>query len=224
MGAGVIDVVRHDEVVVGVAHMANHRQFVLQAVDDRGGGGVAVETAHTGAAQLLQIGVAVPAGGVKGGEFYLSEFQLNLTPLSDAQGILHRVGGEEGCHLGGGFEVEFLGFKVEGVGVGEGGAGLDAAQHPLHLGVLLVDVVGIVGTHQRDIELPTQAGEHAVELLLFLEAVVLQLQIEVVGAKYRGVPLHQPSRGGKVRAGDGVGNFACQAGGEGDETLVMLLQ
>ena len=96
---------------------------------------------------MLQIGVAVSIGGVKGRELNLAEFNIHRTPLGNLDGVLHSVGavGEQGGHFLSGFQVEFLGFKVQGAGLIQGGGGLDAGEHLLHLGVVLFDVVDVVG-------------------------------------------------------------------------------
>ncbi len=55
----------------------------------------------------------------------------------------------------------------------------------LHLAVLLVEVVGVVGGHQRDARLPGKPDELRQNLLLLGDAVVLNFDIDNALAKKR---------------------------------------
>ena len=112
----------------------------------------------------------------------LAERELQLAHVRDALSVGHRVGiSRKQClHLLRGAQVEVPRLIAHPVGVVHGLARLDAQQHIVTLGVLLPQVVGVVGTHQRDTCLVVDAQQLPVHLRLVGDAVVLQLQIEAV--------------------------------------------
>ena len=63
------------------------------------------------------------------------------------------------------------------------GAGLHAEHHVVRVGVFAAEVVRVVGGDERDIEIALQAEEGLVNLLFLLEALVLNLEIEVAAAE-----------------------------------------
>ena len=53
----------------------------------------------------------------------------------------------------------------------------------MRLVIVLAQVVDVVGAHHRQAEIAGDAGQAAVDDLLLVEALVLQLEEEVVGAE-----------------------------------------
>ncbi len=50
------------------------------------------------------------------------------------------------------FEIKLIGGKAEAIGVGHGLAGLDAEQHFVGLGLVLIKIVTVIGGHQGQIK------------------------------------------------------------------------
>ena len=146
-----------------------------------------------------------------------------LAPLGDQQGVVAGLGqlAPDLAHLGRRLEVEVVGLELEPLRVGQGGAGLDAEQHRVRLGVLGAGVVQVVGGHQRQTEVlgePEQVGAHP---LLDRQVVVHQLAVVVLRAEDvaelrrrlpRRLVLAEPQPGVHLTAG---------ASGGGDQALAV---
>ena len=104
------------------------------------------------------------------------------------------------------------------VGSFHGLAGLDAEQHLMGAGVLTVQVVAVVGRHQRQLQLGRHLHQALVDHILFRDGVFLQFDIVAVGKQF-AVP---------AGGGDGIfhlaaaalhGHFTFEAGRHGNQTL-----
>jgi hypothetical protein len=112
-----------------------------------------------------------------------------LAGLRDLQGRVARLGelAEQLPHLLGRLDVELLGVELQAVRVGQDLAGLlDAQKHIVGSGLAALRVVGVVGGHQRDAQVPGQADQERVDRSLLGETVLLQLDIE--GPRAEQVP------------------------------------
>ena len=89
----------------------------------------------------------------------LAEGEVKLAPVGNALGVLHGVGitGEQLLHLLRGADVEILRLIAHAVLVVHGFSGLDAQQHVVALGVLLPEIVGVIGADQGNARLLVQA-------------------------------------------------------------------
>ena len=134
-----IDIVPHDEVVVGIPHGLNHADLVFQAVD------VGLRHVRTVAAlqavpaELFKVGLIIHAvRGFVVGDLGVTELKVKIALLGDLSriGTGFRHHGEQLVHLVCGLDVEFIGLEFHAVGILNGLAGLDAQQDALHLGVL----------------------------------------------------------------------------------------
>ena len=177
--------------------------------------------------QLPQIGGGVvPLRQLELRQVILAEGEVKPAAVSNALGVLHGVGitGEQLLHLLRGADVEILRLIAHTVLVVHGFSGLDAQQHVVALGVLLPEIVGVVGADQGNARLLVQAQQAPVHRGLLGNAVVLQLQIEVVPAQDllhgQGVFLGPLI----VAADQAAGNFSGQAGGKADKALRMPAQ
>ena len=154
------------------------------------------------------------------------EFKFDLAAVGNALCVFQRLrqGGEEGAHLVLGLQVELLRLKAHAVRVVERLAGLDAQQHILQLTVLAREIMRVVRRHERKARLLRDAQQAAVDLTLLRNAVVLQLQIEMLRAENAGklqriglgsviVPGAQPAR-----------DLARQTGRQSDQALAVLPQ
>ncbi|MCL4535757.1 MAG: hypothetical protein M1370_11445 [Bacteroidetes bacterium] len=131
---------------------------------------------------------------------------------------------EDPRHLFGTSQVEILGLHPHPVGIVHGGVGLDAEQDLLGVGVLLADVVDVVGGDHRNAHSAAQLQHAAVDLNLVGEAVVLDLQVVAVRAHQVAVEGGGPRRGVQVVPQDGASHLAGWAAGGDDQALVVLLE
>ena len=223
---GVAHEVGHDEEVVGEPHLFDHVQLVIQLLPVVRPA-AAVPLGEPLVAQLPQIGGRIVAlRQLELRQVVLAEGKLQLAHIRNALGVGHRVGipRKQRLHLLCGAQIEVPRLIAHPVGVVHGLARLDAQQHVVALGILFPQIVGIVGTHQRDARLAVDAQQLPVHLGLVGDAVVLQLQIEAVlpedvphgqGIFLRPVivAVHQPA-----------GYLSGQTRRQGDQPLGMLAQ
>ena len=104
-----------------------------------------------------------------------AERKFQLAHIRDALGIGHRlrIPGEQRLHLLCGAQIEILRLVAHPVGVVHGLARLDTQQYVVALGVFPPQIVGIVGTHQRDARLVVEAQKLPVHLGLVGNAMIL---------------------------------------------------
>ncbi len=156
----------------------------------------------------------------------LAELDLHVGPLRDQQRVVARlrVVDEELPHFFRGLQIELVGVELEPVRVVERRAGLDAQQRGVRLGVLLVGVVRVVGGEQPGVELARHLHELRVDVTLFGQTVVLELDEERVApedvletrrrvARRRVIALHEP-----------LAHEPAQAAARRDETLAVVLE
>ena len=220
------DEVRDDQEVAGVAHREDHAELVVEpGLELRGDGPVAaLEAALALLAQPALDRVPVRHREVRDAQ--LAKGQGDVGHLGDAPAVLDRVRlvREEGRHLGRGLDVELLGLELQAPGRVEVVAGPDAQQHVVGLGLLAPDVMQVVGHDQGQVDLRGQAQELLVEARLLGQAVVLQLEEEVVLAE--DVAVLAGDRAGQLPVLDleRLGHLAAEAGAEADEALAVLRQ
>ena len=104
--------------------------------------------------------------------------------LARASGTVAELGG----HLLRGFEIELVRGKTEPLGIRQGPAGLEAEQDLMGMGLLLVQVVAVIGGHHLDPQFPAKFPQSNVGAVLFLYAVFLQFEIEPVAEQVPAVP------------------------------------
>ena len=224
---GVVHEVGDDEEVVGEPHLLDHVLLVFQLIPVFVIVPIPLPVAVV--AELFQIGKAVvPLRQLEFRQVVLAEGELQIAHIGDPgrvlQGVLVDVGGKQGRHLLLAAEVEVPGLVAHPVLVVDGLAGLDAQQHVVGLRVLLPEVVGVVGAHHGQPRLLVEPEDALIHDLLVPDAVVLELQVEVVRAEdvrqLQGVvpgilvlPVPQPP-----------GDFAGQARGQGHQAAAVLPQ
>ena len=227
LALGIADEVGDDEEIVHEAHLPDHGHLILELLQilRRLVRIAAGEALH---AQLLEVGV--PVGGalreLELRQVIGAELELHLAEVGHPLGVLHRLGplGEEGAHLLLALHIKFFGLEPHPVRVVHRLAHLDAHEHVLGGGVLPGEVVGVVGGHQGDPRLLVEAGQTAEDRRVLWEAVVLDLQVVAVLPEERphlqGLPLGPLVVPRPQHPGDRPG----QAGGQGDEALMVLPQ
>ncbi len=106
-------------------------------------------------------------------------------PLGDPERVVARLGhvGEQLAHLLRGLQVVPVAVELEALGVAHQRAGLHAQQRVVGDGVVAVHVVAVVGGEQRRLEVLGDVEQLRVGAALLRDAVVLQLDEEVVAAE-----------------------------------------
>ena len=221
---GVVDEIVDDEVVVGVPHLADDADLIVKALAQLGRDMAGVTAFEAVAAELFKIDLVVQAvGGFEIRQLGLAEVEVKLALFGDFVRVFAGFGRhrEQIVHLVGAFDIEFVGLELHAVGVGDGLAGLDAQQDALHLGVLAPQIVRVVGSDKGDAGLARKADELRQHDVVFLQAVVLQLDIIVAGAEQVVVVQRRLFGALVIARKDGLRHFARKAGGQADEALVV---
>ena len=187
---GPVDEVGDDQEVAREPHLGDDADLEVGALADGVRDALRVAEAqplldlldHPGVLVLpLGAGEARHVGAVALGE-------LDVAALGDEQGVVaglrqtvaHRP---ELAHLGRRLDVVAVAVEPEPLGVGHDAAGRDAQQVLVGGGVLLVDVVRVVGGDRRDAEVLAQAQQPVADAGLDVEPVVHQLEEVVVPAE-----------------------------------------
>ncbi len=125
-------------------------------------------------------------------ENMLAERQPQIAFLGDFQRVTNRLGHmrKQRCHLLAALEEQLVRSDLQPLLIIHRLAGADADQHILNLGILLGQIVNVIRNHQLNIAFRRQSNQLRIDALLFRNAVILQLQIEVL-AKYLLIPLRR---------------------------------
>ena len=229
---GPVDKFLHNEEITGKAHFQNNIELVLEAfavalrVD-----AFAVRVFFQSFFQALfgqaaEFGLhAGPFWQLVDREVMVAEIQLHIAGFSNAHGVGQGFGhmGKGFFHLFDGFVVEFVRSEAHALGITHCGLGLDAEQHLMGVGVVGVEVVAVVGGHQRQAGGFGNLQQGVVDHVLFGQAVGLQLQIKIAGIDGSVFPgqtqglVHVPGQ-------DGAGNFAGDAGRKAGQALGVAAQ
>ena len=191
LALGVVDIIPDNEVVVGIAHRLDHADLIGQAVliglwDVR-----AVAALEAVPAELLEeLLIVHPVRGFVIWNFGVSKVEVEIALVRNFPGVgagfRHHC--EQIIHFIRRFDVEFVGLELHPVGILNGLAGLDAEQDALHLGVILPQIVGVVGGRHRDAGLPRQFDELGQDDRILFEAVVLQFDVVIALAEQLLIP------------------------------------
>ena len=167
-----------------------------------------------------------PVGHRVGGQLVVAEVEIEVAALGDLDGAGGgaRVVAEALFHLLGRLEVELVAAVLHALLVCEAALGLDAEQRVVRVGVLVAQVVDVVGGHGLEAGLlgePRQLGQ---QLALLGQAGVLQLDVHVLGAEELGEASDLGQRRRVVAVAQQHGRLAAHAPGERDEALVVAAQ
>ena len=222
-----IDIVPHDEVVVGITHRLDHADLVFQAVDVGLRHVRAIAALQAIPAELFKVGLIVHAvRGLVIRDLGVAELKVKIALLGDFSriGTGFRHHGEQLVHLVGGLDVEFIGLELHAVGILNGLAGLDAQQDALHLGVLFAQIMGVVGGCYGDARLPGKLDELRQNGSILLQAVILQFDVVILCTEQVPVPQRSRLCALVVPCQNGLRDLARQTGRKADQSLVVLLQ
>ena len=227
--AGVLDQVPHDQEVGREPHVGDDAELVVDPLTDLVGEHVAV----AGVGALLVVSLrrysssrqARRAGEVRAAPPCRTRCRRWPARRSTACCRRPRDRPENSWpHLGRRLEVELLGVELEPVRVVAGRARLDAEQRVVGLGVVLVDVVAVVGGQQRGADPLGDLDQLGVRLVLLGEAVVLQLDEEVVPAEDVLEPGGGLDGAVEVALEEPLADEAAEAAAGGDQALPVLLE
>ena len=120
----------------------------------------------------------------------LADGQLHIAHLGDVDrvrdGLWHF--GEDAAHFGLGLQVEFLRRILHAALIREAGAGLDAQHRVVRDVIRRIDVVDVVSGDDAEVEFRGELEEVGDDAFLLLEAMVHELDDEVLATK----DLHEP--------------------------------
>ena len=224
LAPGERDEVRDDQEIGRVAHLDDDAELVVEPFLEcrRDRPVAALEPRLALGAQPAFDRVAVRDREMRDAQ--LPERQLDVGHLGDAAAVEDRVVlvREEGRHLGCGLDVELVGFELQAARRVEVVARAHAQQHVVCLGLLLADVVKVVGDDQRETDLRGEPEQLAVEPCLLRDAMVLELEVEAVLAEDLLVLARDLASQLPVLDLERLGDLAAKARAEADEALAVL--
>ena len=225
------DNVPHHQEVVGETGVADDLQLVPQALHGIGRG-VGIAAPEALLADLGQVFVGVHAAGrLVAGQVGLAELQRHVAHIGDhagvGQGFPSDGGGQVGkylLHLIGALDVVGVILHSQPLFVADGGVGLDADVDVLQVGLVLVDVVSIVGHHQRELGILSEAQQSLVYLLQ-LRDVLMALEFQVIAVSEQfAIPAGGFDSAFIVAVGQQPWHLGGGAPGEADEAGAELFQ
>ena len=222
---GVVDEVLHDQEVVDEAHLPDDAQLVVHLLVHLGTLAVALEKALL--AELSQIARAalLALRQLEARQVIVAELKVEGAFFGDLRRVVRGLlpVGVERAHLRLVLEEELLRLELHAHGVVDGASHLDAHEHVLVIGVLPRDVMRVVGQHEGDARLAPDAVAAAGGHALLADAVVLDLQIEVL-AEDLAQPQRALLRSGVVVVDDLLLDLAGETAGETDQPLGMFFE
>ena len=212
---GIVDEVVDDEVIVRVPHRLDDIDLIGQTFLQRIGHLPGVTAFQSLPAELLKVGLILhTVRGLEIRQLCLAEGKRKVALLCDFicvfAGLRHHR--EQLVHLSGAFQIELISLKLHPIHIVDGLAGLDAEQDALHLGVLLRDIVGIVGCRHRDTGFPREADKLRQNDPVLLQTVILQFNVVVALAEKVPIPQRRLLGTVVIPCQNRSGNLACKAG------------
>ena len=182
--AGELDQVPGDQEVGREPHAVDDTELVVEPFGDVLGQGLAPAPPRPVVGEVAQV-VGVGGEPRREGELgqpWLAELDGDVGPLGDPQRVVagRRHLGEEPPHLPRALQVVLVAVELEAIGVAQQRPGLHAQQGVVGLGVVLVGVVRVVRGQQRGADLPCDLEQLRIGRTLLGDAVVLDLDEEVV--------------------------------------------
>ena len=228
----VFDEVPDHEEVAGEAHGLDDVDLALEAVLVLlrlvlARGGALEAPLQAGAHDLFEVrGEVLPLRHREVREVMAGDVERGVDALGDPHRVVDGLGvlREDPPHLLGALHVEVVGVELHPLLVAEGLAGADAEEDFVRERVVLREVVRVVRGDELEADLLAEARHHRHDLLLVGDAVVLDLEEEVLGAEdvlelQRGI-----ARLGVIASGEALGDFALEARREDDQPFAVLAE
>jgi len=234
----VADEIPDDEEVGGEPHLPDDAELVDDPVAHLGGEGVAVAAGGPLVDEPFEVGLlGLPGGDGKGGEEDATELEADVGPLGDEEGVVARprieVVGEEGAHLRRRLQVVVAPLEAEAGGVVDGRPRLDAEEDVVGVVLVAAGVVGVVRREEGGADAPGDLDEVGEDPALGGDAVVLDLDEEVVlpedvlvfpGRLEGGVEVPDRALVALLAGGVGgevLGDLPAEAPGRGDDAACV---
>lgn len=152
---------------------------------------------------------------------FIGEEEFDVAAFGDFDGVGDGVGlfGEEGFHFGGAFEVELIAGIAVAVRVGNKGAALEAGEHVVCFGMLLLDVVHVVGCYEGKSGFLGEGNEVSIGGFFVGFSVIHEFEEKVVGAEDVGIFKGKFFGAFEVFIAAGIVDFAAEVAGESDEAF-----
>ena len=154
-----------------------------------------------------------------------SKFDLHITSVRNPLGVLHSLPciGKEPLHLFFTFYIILAALITHAILIRQFFSGLDTKKNIMGFCILGISIVGVIGCHQRNGQLPAQLQKLRVDQLLLRDPVILQLQ-EIV-ALPKAVPVTDRRLSGLIDQPflDVPWNLSCQAGRKRNDPLMIGL-
>ena len=224
---GVVHEVPDDEEVGRETHLLDDGQLHLQALPHLGARVGTVATRQPFLAPIAQVGrLGVPLGHLEARQVKLAELHGDVASLGHFDRVRDRlwIAAERLPHLGFVLEEELLRGEAHALLFVQAGTGLDAQQHVVGAGIVFVEVVHVVGGHQRQIHPLGQLGQAGRHFGQLGYAGLLDLDVDVLAPEYGDQPFDLPFGLGEAALFQGFREPARRATGETDEPLGVLAQ
>ena len=224
--SGIAHKIGNDEKIVGKAHFLDHILLVGQ-LPAQCLAPLAVALTVALVAELLEVGKAVIAlGKLEFRQVILAEGEFDIAHFGDLSGVFNRLGilGKERRHFLRRAEVEVLRLVTHAVLVIHRFPGLNTQQNVVRVGVLLAQVVRVVRHNERQTRLLVQAQNALVDDRLLADAVILQLQVEMVRTEDLSERQRVFLRALIAAAAEPARDLAGKAGRQGDQPFAVLAQ
>jgi hypothetical protein len=237
--ARVLDEVPHDQEISRVVHLLDDAHFEVQTgfvlVEGRAEHSAQFEAPDRRLQTLLQalatdfLKVAVdrvPRRNRKFRKRIVHFVQLQVTALGKLHRAFHdlwRVR-EKLLHLRGRFHVELIGIEFEPLRIVDRRQRLYAQQDFMRVRVILAQIVAVVGGHQRNVQLFLQTEQVRLNLLLQLQALILNLEEEIPPAEDVLILRRRRARRLVLIRHQVLAQLAREAAGKPDQPLCMLRQ
>jgi hypothetical protein len=156
-------------------------------------------------------------------EVVLTSGNLDVHPLGDPHriGERFRVVLEDPGHLLGALQVELVAVIAQALLVVNGFAGADAQQDVVRLVIVLLQIVHIVGAHQRQAEVASNRHQARVDHALFVQSLKLHFKEEVAIAEDVAIRGGGGHRAPALLAANFRCHFTFQAAAETDQALAV---
>ncbi len=223
---GELDEVPDDQEVSAEAHRVDHRELDLEPLGRLGRHRVAVALAQPLLGQAAQVvDLARPVRRRVRRDQDPAELDLDVAALGDLDRRRQRLRPfrERIRHLGVVLEVELVRVEAQ-LRLGERRARLDAEQRAVGVVVLASEVVDIAGGDQRAAELAGDPDDALVDLVLFGDAVLLDLEVDVAPPRRSGSGPRHVSEPRATRRRPAATEPRGEAAGQRDDALGVALE
>ena len=162
-------------------------------------------------------------GRVEDRVMQLAKLDFHVALFRHLEGVCHRLGcfGEPGLHFRSRAEIKLLVQVLHPLRICQQRLGADADQAIMRVRMRFLEVMNIVGGDKFHSKLTRKRNKLPVHLGLLWQTVILQLQVEVLRAQRLLEPIDRFPGFRHLVLENGLGDFACQAGRERDETFLV---